>query len=191
MKKFNQILTELRKSRNMTQDELAEKLHITKQALSHYERGTRYPKPEILEAIADEFNVDMNFLTGHSTKTTVLPSHGISITPYHSEIGTAPTAPRAIVEKALNVSDKPVEIQERKALGDMHASITQVVDTLKEKIDQEVKKYYSEETLETAQALFENEDMRLLFDAAQGCTPADLKMAADLLKRLKGTNPDG
>lgn len=51
--------------------------------------------------------------------------------------------------------------------------------------------YNAEDTAEMAQALFENEDMRLLFDAAQGCTPADLKMAADLLKRLKGTNPDG
>ena len=51
--------------------------------------------------------------------------------------------------------------------------------------------YYDDDTAEMAQTLFENEDMRLLFDAAQGCTPADLKMAADLLKRLKGTNPDG
>ena len=60
-----------------------------------------------------------------------------------------------------------------------------------ERGDIKLPQYYDDDTAEMAQALFENEDMRLLFDAAQGCTPADLKMAADLLKRLKSTNPDG
>lgn len=74
MAEFNTILRELRKAHTLTQDELAEQLHITKQALSHYERGTRYPKRETLEAIADFFNVDMNYLTGHSSVTTRLYS---------------------------------------------------------------------------------------------------------------------
>ena len=51
--------------------------------------------------------------------------------------------------------------------------------------------YYDDGTLEVAQELFDNVDMRLLFDAARDCKPEDLKMAADLLKRLKATNPDG
>ncbi|HAB94850.1 MAG TPA: XRE family transcriptional regulator, partial [Lachnospiraceae bacterium] len=33
--------------------------------------------------------------------------------------------------------------------------------------------------------------MRVLFDAAQDSRPEDLQMAADLLRRLKKTNPDG
>jgi hypothetical protein len=41
-----------------------------------------------------------------------------------------------------------------------------------------------------AQKLFENQGMRILFDAAQNSRPEDLKMAADLLERLKGTNTD-
>lgn len=54
------------------------------------------------------------------------------------------------------------------------------------------KKYYlNNETAEVAQSLFDNEDMRLLFDAAKDSRPEDLKMAADLLKRLKATNPEG
>lgn len=51
--------------------------------------------------------------------------------------------------------------------------------------------YYDSQTMETAQAIFEDKDMRLLFDAAKDCRPEDLQMAADLLKRLKQTNPDG
>ena len=69
---FNIVLKELRTHRGLTQDELAAALHITKQALSHYERGTRYPKKEMLENIADYFNVDMNYLTGRSATTTTI-----------------------------------------------------------------------------------------------------------------------
>lgn len=74
MRDFKDVLKELRISRGITQDSLSATLHITKQALSHYERGTRYPKKETLEAIADYFNVDMNYLTGRSMTTTVIPT---------------------------------------------------------------------------------------------------------------------
>lgn len=51
--------------------------------------------------------------------------------------------------------------------------------------------YYNDDTLDAAQRLFEDRDMRILFDAAKDSRPEDLQMAADLLKRLKATNPDG
>lgn len=61
-----------------------------------------------------------------------------------------------------------------------------------EKESQEGNKYYfSDTTAETAQLLFENRDLRVLFDAARDSKPEDLQMAADLLRRLKGTNKDG
>lgn len=47
--------------------------------------------------------------------------------------------------------------------------------------------YYSEETAKIAQELFEDNDLRLLINAARDCKPEDLQMAADLLRRLKGT----
>ena len=72
MREFKDIFKNLRLDKEMTQDGLAEALGITKQAVSHYERGTRYPKPDVLEAISDFFNVDMDFLTGRSSRTTRL-----------------------------------------------------------------------------------------------------------------------
>ena len=45
--------------------------------------------------------------------------------------------------------------------------------------------YIDEETAKTAQALFENKDMRLLFDAARDASPEDLQMVAQILERLK------
>ena len=55
--------------------------------------------------------------------------------------------------------------------------------------EQENKEYYiNKETAEVAQSLFNNEDMRLLFDAAKDSKPEDLRMVADMLNRLKRTN---
>jgi transcriptional regulator with XRE-family HTH domain len=51
--------------------------------------------------------------------------------------------------------------------------------------------YLSPETAEAAQAIFQDPNMRLLFDAARDSRPEDLQMTADLLKRLKATNPQG
>lgn len=51
--------------------------------------------------------------------------------------------------------------------------------------------YLNEETAQIAQQIFDDHDLRALFDAARGSTPQDLQMAAAFLKRLKETNPDG
>lgn len=70
---FASVFKQLRKEKGLTQDELAEALGITKQAVSHYERGTREPRnQEMLELIADFFNVDINYLTGYQSRTTQL-----------------------------------------------------------------------------------------------------------------------
>ena len=51
--------------------------------------------------------------------------------------------------------------------------------------------YDNPETARIAQMLFENPEYHVLFDAAQGSSPENLLLAADLLRRLKGTNRDG
>ena len=45
--------------------------------------------------------------------------------------------------------------------------------------------HFSDETAELAQELLESPHMRMLFDAARGARPEDLKMAADMLRRFK------
>lgn len=52
--------------------------------------------------------------------------------------------------------------------------------------EKEENKYYiNEETAEMAQALFENHDLRVLFDAAKDASPEDLKTTYDMLMALK------
>lgn len=50
--------------------------------------------------------------------------------------------------------------------------------------------YLKKETAETAQELFEESGMRVLFDAAKGSDPEALRLAAEMLRKMKGTNRD-
>ena len=63
---FGERLRELRKQAGFSQSELAVKLKISKSSVNMYERGEREPGFEIMEAIADLFNVDMDYLYGRS-----------------------------------------------------------------------------------------------------------------------------
>ena len=54
-----------------------------------------------------------------------------------------------------------------------------------EEKDNNNKYYVNEETAEMAQALFENHDLRVLFDAAKDASPEDLKTTYDMLMALK------
>ena len=68
MAEFSQIFKQLRLEKGLTQQELADKLGITKSAVSMYERGDRRPNFEIAEAITDFFHVDLNYLIGTTDK---------------------------------------------------------------------------------------------------------------------------
>ena len=50
--------------------------------------------------------------------------------------------------------------------------------------------YYNKETLEMAQELFKNKELRLLFDATKDIDSTDLYLVYDLVKRMKRTNKD-
>lgn len=75
MGSFQSVLKSLRKSLGLTQDELANKLNVSRSTIGMYESGSREPDYETLEAIADFFNVDTDYLLGRTNKTTVLPNH--------------------------------------------------------------------------------------------------------------------
>ena len=61
--------TNLRKSADMTQSELAEKLGLTRQAVSSYERGDSFPDVSILVLIADIFGVTLDDLINSGEPT--------------------------------------------------------------------------------------------------------------------------
>ena len=75
MGKFRSILKSLRTSQGLTQDELSRNLRISRSTIGMYESGAREPDFETLEAIADFFNVDMDYLIGRSSCVTTIAAH--------------------------------------------------------------------------------------------------------------------
>ncbi len=66
-KKFHRIhFKQLRTEKGLSQDQLAALLGISRSAVGMYETGKREPDLETCEAIADIFNIDMDYLTGRS-----------------------------------------------------------------------------------------------------------------------------
>jgi transcriptional regulator with XRE-family HTH domain len=78
MADFAKIFKLLRLEKNLSQQDLADRLKISKSSVSMYERGEREPDFEMLENIADLFNVDIDFLLGRTDKTTKVISDGDS-----------------------------------------------------------------------------------------------------------------
>lgn len=113
---FNERLKELRERKGLSQVALADKLGVSKSAVSMYERGERNPDFETLEVIADFFNVDMNYLLGKDDGSTY---------------------------------------------------------------------YLDPEAAEMAKEIFEDPNLRILFDASRKVSKEDLQLVVDMVKRLK------
>ena len=83
----------LRKSNNKTQKDIADILGITRPAYTAYEQGKRNPDYEILEKIADYYNVSIDYLLGRTDNKEALHKQaGISdndynnLSPYQKEV---------------------------------------------------------------------------------------------------------
>lgn len=64
-------------------------------------------------------------------------------------------------------------------------------DLVEEKAKNSAGYYFDEETAKVAQEVYDNPDLRVLFDAARTSRPENIRLAADILNRLKESNPDG
>lgn len=67
---FAERLRLLRKQRDLSQQQLADRLGVSNSTISMYERGEREPDFEMLELIGDFFNVDTNYLLGKESGST-------------------------------------------------------------------------------------------------------------------------
>ena len=59
---LSEHLEDLRKQHDLTQDQLAEKLTVTRQAISRWERGLAYPTVDNLKALAQLYQVSLDTL---------------------------------------------------------------------------------------------------------------------------------
>ena len=115
---FANVFKQIRIKHGLTQQQMADKLGVSRSTIGMYENGEREPNFETLELIADFFNVDMNYLIG----------------------------------KKSDVEDY----------------------------------YLNPETKQIAQEIYDNPDMRSLFDMSRKMTPERLKAHIALMKQLMG-----
>ncbi len=57
-------LRELRQKKGLTQEELAERLHLGRRQIHRYEKGLSEPSGDVVSRIAVEFNVSTDYLLG-------------------------------------------------------------------------------------------------------------------------------
>ena len=87
MNKYGKRLKDLREQHQYSQEELAKLLNTSRSRIGMYEQGRRQPDFEMQEAIADLFNVSIDYLFGRSEKD-------------------------AMKEQLASISDNPEEIKE-------------------------------------------------------------------------------
>ena len=61
---FGNVLKKLRQQEGLTQQQLANKLGVTKSVISYYELQERYPSPDVLTKLAQIFHVSTDYLLG-------------------------------------------------------------------------------------------------------------------------------
>lgn len=61
-----EAILELRKKLNISQDEFARRLSVTRQAVSRWENGDTIPNIDTLKLIAETFEVSVDYLLGHT-----------------------------------------------------------------------------------------------------------------------------
>ena len=62
------VLLNLRTKNGLSQDELAEKIFVTRQAVSRWENGETVPNTETLKLLSKLYNVSINTLLGSPQK---------------------------------------------------------------------------------------------------------------------------
>lgn len=73
-------LTRLRKDRNLTQTEIANRLHISRSTYAQYEVERRVPEYGTLEKMADFFEVSIDYLVGRTDERNRVLSEDARVT---------------------------------------------------------------------------------------------------------------
>lgn len=70
-KSFSENFKSMRKQRGLTQEQIAETLGVSCQAVSKWETNSSYPDISLLPIIADHFGVSVDYLIGHDTSKQI------------------------------------------------------------------------------------------------------------------------
>ena len=77
--KFKDKLKQIRKARGLSQQALADAIHISRSAIAKWENGLGYPNPDALESLISYFGTDTHFFDSNQTEEDI--SSGTETTP--------------------------------------------------------------------------------------------------------------
>ncbi len=76
MKLLSEEILRIRKEHKLTQQEFADRIYVTRQAVSKWECDKAFPSSDVIAKIKEEFNVDLNELISEAElKTTVIKNN--------------------------------------------------------------------------------------------------------------------
>lgn len=156
------VLEELMKERGVKPADIAKATGLRQSMFTDWKKGRYTPKTDKLQLIADYFDVPLETFTSKKKKKITAVFHK---------------------ENSHRVTD----------LFAGPDKLTQdILKAIEDNTPTGYPVYYTDpETAKIAQEVFDNPDLRMLFSAARDAKPEDIKLAADMLKRFKETNPDG
>lgn len=134
--KFSQKFAALRMEYGYSQEELAERLHVSRQAVSKWELGTTLPDTEKIIAIADVFNVPIDYLLREGS---ILDDSNLDRVVLKF-LGSAQDMDQISKELLSIVSDGIIDESEKpkmKRILDTLDSIADIIHEIKRKMDKE------------------------------------------------------
>ena len=125
---FGAYLARLRKIADMTQSDLADRLNVTRQAISKYERGDSFPDVTVLVPLAEIFSVSLDDLISagtpvsgeqHILKQIAKGEQNIMTDQINDLIGIAPLLKPSVLDKlSKELSTHGVDISHLVALAE-------------------------------------------------------------------------
>lgn len=124
---FSERLRTLRNNFGLSQQKLADKVGtVSKSSINMYERGDREPGLETMEAFADFFNVDIDYLYGKSDipnrsreeNSIHLPSESFILSPHEKAVVIAYRSHpemQAAIDRLLDITAEELEFSQRNA----------------------------------------------------------------------------
>ena len=115
---FSKRLKELRKEAGLTQQELGDKLNLTKGSICSYENGTRMASIEVLIDVSNLFKVDLDYLIGTDSYVVsdTNEDYGLRMAKEEIELIVELRKHSDLYENLINNQKRTIELIEKKII---------------------------------------------------------------------------
>lgn len=101
MSQMSETMKALRRREKLTQQELADRVGLTRSRINNYEQGIREPDFETAEILADFFNVDLNTLYSGASSSASLAESEVTMLDFFRSLNIA--GQKKVLEYALDL----------------------------------------------------------------------------------------